>query len=92
MARASIASGSNLSGAIGNRRGASELIRVGASRVPQSVGDNAATVQRLPLGCGAKTTDQRKGASRHATIGDAQQYLIRLLHMVTDGDTQRGVE
>ena len=28
------------------------------------------------------------GISTHATIGDAQQYLIRLVHMVTDGDTQ----
>ena len=60
--------------------------------MPQSVGDNAATVQRLPLGCGAKTTDQRKGASRHATIGDAQQDLIRLVHMATDGNTHRGAK
>ena len=28
------------------------------------------------------------GISTHATIGDAQQYLIRLVHMATDGDTQ----
>ena len=35
----------------------------------------------------AKTTDQRKGASRHATIGDAQQHLIGLLHEETKGDT-----
>ena len=35
----------------------------------------------LPLGgARAKTTDQRKGASRHATIWDAQQHLIGLLH------------
>ena len=30
------------------------------------------------------------GISMHATIGDAQQYLIRLVHMVTEGDTQGG--
>ena len=28
------------------------------------------------------------GISTHATIGDAQQYLIRLLHMATEVDTQ----
>ena len=28
------------------------------------------------------------GISTHATIGDAQQYLIRRVHMATDGNTQ----
>ena len=27
------------------------------------------------------------GISTHATIGDAQQHLIRLLHMLTEVDT-----